>query len=55
MEKEILKEICKKYNKGEKLIKILFYMTIRDGYNIIEAFTLIDDFYKNGYKMDTLS
>ncbi len=48
MEKEnIVKELSEKYEKSEKLIKIILANAEKLGYNKKDSCIVIDEFYKN--------
>lgn len=43
---KIVNDLSKKYNKKEKLIKIMIEMARSNGYNILEAKELINEYEK---------
>ena len=45
MEKLVVEEICKKYGKSERLIKLMVKHTLKEGYKIKETKNLIENFY----------
>ena len=46
MEKEIVKELCEKFNVKENLIKVMLSKALCYDYTYIQAKNLIEDFLK---------
>lgn len=45
MEKLIVKNLCTKYEKSGKLIKLMLRDLLKEGYKVKEAVELIEKFY----------
>ena len=47
MKDNLVKELCKKYDKEETYIKNIIQMTINRGYNLNEVEIIVENFLKN--------
>ena len=44
---KIVKDLSKKFNKREKLVKVMIAMATNNGYNLLEAKELIQEYENN--------